>query len=278
MATQDIYDMTDTWNDVSTTFVSIKMNATDTASAVGSLLIDLQVGGVSQFSVTKAGVITNGTLALSNVTGLGTGVATALAINTGSAGAVVVLDGALGTPASGTLTNATGLPISGLTPSTSAAIGVGTIELGDASDTTIARSSAGVVTIESKRIYTTNGLVDFSETQAADAVGTRGVAQNSQSADYTLVAADAGKHILHPTADDNPRTFTIPANGSVAFPVGTVVTFINQINTVTIAITTDTMTLAGSASTGSRTLGVNGIATCIKVAATEWLISGTGVS
>jgi parallel beta-helix repeat protein len=43
---------------------------------------------------------------------LGTGVATALGINVGSAGAFVVLNGALGTPSSATLTNATGLPIS----------------------------------------------------------------------------------------------------------------------------------------------------------------------
>ena len=46
------------------------------------------------------------------VAGLGTGVATALAVNTGSAGAFVVNGGALGTPSSGTLTNATGLPLS----------------------------------------------------------------------------------------------------------------------------------------------------------------------
>ena len=46
------------------------------------------------------------------VSGLGTGVATALAVNVGSAGAPVVNGGALGTPSSGTLTNATGLPLS----------------------------------------------------------------------------------------------------------------------------------------------------------------------
>ena len=42
----------------------------------------------------------------------GTGVATALGVNTGSAGAFVVNGGALGTPSGGTLTNATGLPLS----------------------------------------------------------------------------------------------------------------------------------------------------------------------
>lgn len=46
------------------------------------------------------------------ISGLGTGVATALAVNIGSAGAPVVNGGALGTPSSGTLTSCTGLPIS----------------------------------------------------------------------------------------------------------------------------------------------------------------------
>jgi len=46
------------------------------------------------------------------VSGLGTGVATALAVNTGSSGAVLVNGGALGTPSGGTATNLTGLPLS----------------------------------------------------------------------------------------------------------------------------------------------------------------------
>ena len=54
----NIYDMVDTWNDGATTFTAIKMNATDTASDADSLLMDLQVGGVSQFSVDKGGICT----------------------------------------------------------------------------------------------------------------------------------------------------------------------------------------------------------------------------
>lgn len=106
------------------------------------------------------------------------------------------------------------------------------------------------------------------------------IEQNSQSAAYTLVLADAGRHILHPSADTTARTWTIPANASVAFPIGTAVTFVNQnaAGVITIAITTDTMRLAGTGATGSRTLAANGIATALKITSTEWIISGTGLT
>jgi len=76
---------------------------------------------------------------------------------TGTASGNLVSGGALGTPSSATLTNATGLPIAGLTASTVTALGVGSIELGHASDTTIARVSAGVASIEGKNIYVAGG-------------------------------------------------------------------------------------------------------------------------
>lgn len=55
-----IYDMTDTWNDGGTEFTAVKMDVTDTASASGSLILDLLVGGASQFSVAKTGTVTMG--------------------------------------------------------------------------------------------------------------------------------------------------------------------------------------------------------------------------
>jgi len=102
---------------------------------------------------------------------------------------------------------------------------------------------------------------------------------NSQSTAYTLVLSDAGKVIYHPSTDANARTFTIPANGSVAYPVGTAISFINMTSqNVTIAITTDTMYLSSAGTTGSRTLAQYGSATAIKMTSTTWLISGSGLT
>jgi hypothetical protein len=112
----------------------------------------------------------------------------------------------------------------------------------------------------------------------ADSVGYVGIPVNSQSAAYTTVAADAGKSIVHPITDNNARTFTIDSNANVPYPVGTAITFVNMINTVTIAITTDTMYLAGSGATGSRTLAAYGVATAVKVTSTSWIISGNGLT
>lgn len=116
--------------------------------------------------------------------------------------------------------------------------------------------------------------------QALDAQLSSLIRQNSQSAAYTLVLTDGGKHIFHPTSDGTARIWTIPANASVAYPIGTAITFINQngAGVITIAITSDTMRLAGAGTTGSRTLAANGIATAVKVTSTEWIISGTGLT
>lgn len=111
-------------------------------------------------------------------------------------------------------------------------------------------------------------------------VGYKGIPQVTKSADYTLVLADANKYLL---MGANDKTFTIPANSSVAFPIGTTLTFESNTSSghpTTIAITTDTMFLAGTeyATTGSRSLARGGIATALKRDSTSWIISGTGLS
>jgi len=124
---------------------------------------------------------------------------------------------------------------------------------------------------------TLNGTIaDATTTTAARGIGYMGLPQNSTTTgSYTIVAGDAGEHIYASAT----RTVTIPANGSVAFPVGTTLTFIAGAGaTMTIAITTDTMYLAGSGTTGSRTLAAHGIATAVKTTATTWLISGNGLT
>jgi hypothetical protein len=105
------------------------------------------------------------------------------------------------------------------------------------------------------------------------------VPQQSKSAAYTTVLSDAGKHLYHPSTDANARTFTIDSNANVPYPIGTTLTFINETsNVVTIAITSDTLVLAGTGSTGSRSLAQYGMATAVKVTSTRWYINGIGLS
>lgn len=103
---------------------------------------------------------------------------------------------------------------------------------------------------------------------------------NPQSADYTFQLSDIGGTVYHPAADTTPRTWTIPDNGTVAFPVGSVITVRNHpsAGALTIAITTDTLRPAGAAGTGSRTVAANGQVTLLKETATEWTITGPGLS
>jgi hypothetical protein len=124
-----------------------------------------------------------------------------------------------------------------------------------------------------------SGTLSSCTVDGTDEVGFRNVPQNSKSAAYTLVLADSGKHIFHPVADNTARTFTIPANASVAYSVGTAITFINMaVANVTIAITTDTLTLSADGTAGSRTLAQYGSATAIKITSTQWIISGSGLT
>lgn len=109
-------------------------------------------------------------------------------------------------------------------------------------------------------------------------VGYRDVPVTVTNAAKNFALADAGKGF----GKDNGTayTYTIPANASVAFPIGTVITVFNNNATsnITVAITSDTLRLAGTATTGSRTIAPWALCTLYKVSATEWWASGVGVS
>lgn len=127
-----------------------------------------------------------------------------------------------------------------------------------------------------------NGIAGTHSTKIAgsDAVlrnaGYLEVPQNIQQVNYTAVLSDSGKSIWGSVAS---LTYTIPSNASVAYPLGTVLTFVNRTNTnYFIQINADTLILAGTGVSGNRTLAQNGIATAYKSEATAWVLSGTGVT
>jgi hypothetical protein len=122
-----------------------------------------------------------------------------------------------------------------------------------------------------------NTLAEATTASTARSAGYLGIPASAVSTTNTLTIADAGEHIYVTT---NSQTITIPANASVAYPIGTTLTFIAgpSATTVSIAITSDTMYLAGTGTTGTRTLAAHGMATAVKVAATTWYINGTGLT
>lgn len=80
-----VADLVAVWNNVATTFSAIKMDVTDTASAAGSMLINLLVGGAARFQVTKDGAVTAASSIRSTSSSAGVGYAT------GAGGAVTQL-------------------------------------------------------------------------------------------------------------------------------------------------------------------------------------------
>lgn len=95
----------------------------------------------------------------------------------------------LGTPSAVTLTNGTGLPVSGITSSTSTTLGVGSLELGHASDTTLSRSAAGTLAVEGVDVLTTsNTKTVTNKTIAAGSNTITGIANSN----LTTTAGDLG--------------------------------------------------------------------------------------
>lgn len=141
MGKQAAITLTTTGTNGAATFISNTLNIPNyTASGLGALVASNNLSDLSNTSTarTNLGLGTIATKSQTSGTAIqkgdgsggltaatsgtdyqapitfGTGVQSALGNNIGSVGAPVLFNGALGTPSSGTLTNATGLPISGL--------------------------------------------------------------------------------------------------------------------------------------------------------------------
>jgi hypothetical protein len=101
------------------------------------------------------------------VSGLGTGIATALAVNTGSAGAPVLFNGALGTPSSGTVTNLTGtasININGTVGATTATTGAFTTVAASSSVTLSGGTANGVTYLNGSKVLTSGSAIVFDGT------------------------------------------------------------------------------------------------------------------
>lgn len=137
-------------------------------------------------------------------------------------------------------------------------------------------SETALAAIGSTGLLTANPAAP-ANANTAKAVGYVGMPQVAlASGGLTLNATHAGDHIY---VTGTGQTITIPANSAVPFEIGTTIVIINAASvTTTIAITTDTLLLAGAGTTGSRTLAAHGMATLVKITSTSWIASGNGLS
>ena len=121
------------------------------------------------------------------------------------------------------------------------------------------------------------GLSKLSATNTLTLDGSGVIELVAMNANTTLDITHAGKLLYK--SSGGAITITIPANGSVAYTIGTCIEIINDdTENLTVAITSDTLILARYGSTGSRTIRTKGWMTLRKVASTTWYATGAGVS
>lgn len=158
-------------------------------------------------------------------------------------------------------------------------IGAGVITLAITSDTLINLRpyATGSMTIYGGETVTIT-KVSATVWVAESSITKKGL--TSVSAAYGFVLTDEGKEFLHPAADTTARTWTIPANASVPFPVGSEIKIYNETlgGVITVAITTDTLLLMPTGSTGSVAIAASGYAIIKKLTSTKWGIFGGGLT
>lgn len=258
-------------------------NASIASGTVTNLLATTFTGGSGSITTLTGSTITFTT---SQATTFEGGSASITNADIGSA-LIGIITNTTFTGGSGSITTLTGSSINFTTVQGTTIIGgsasitnadIGSALIGIITNTTFSGGSASITTLSGSSLNFSN--VSSSRVDGTNPIGYLNVPVVSQSAAYSLVLSDSGKVIFHPSSDANNRTYTIPSSTTVAYPLGTILTFSNlaTANPVTIAIITDTLYLAGTGSTGSRTLGAYGIAQATKVALGIWVLTGTGVS
>lgn len=107
-------------------------------------------------------------------------------------------------------------------------------------------------------------------------LGLSGTPVDTQNGNYTFVMTDRER--MRRKTDGSAATWTIPANGTTAFPIGSKIygENANAAGNITLAITTDTLNWLGN--TGSRTIAPRGKFCAHKVTSTEWTLNGIGIT
>ena len=266
------------------------LTLTGTVTSTGDLTLGGTLSGVS-LTTQVSGTLpianggTNATTAAAALTSLGAYPAANPSGYTSNTGTVTSVGGTgtvNGLTLTGTVTSTGNLTLGGTLSGVSLSTQVtGTLPVanGGTGGTTQATARSGIAAAASGANTDITALdqdvtVTATGTISASTIGYRGIPQNAQTGAYTLVLADAGKHISNTTGG-----FAIPANGTTAFPIGTtIMLFNNSSSSQNITITTDTLRFAGTATTGTLALAQYGLATCVKVGTTTWVASGAGLS